>query len=181
MDQELTKEELQDLYAWLDKIPLSRPKRHITRDFSDGGRKTNLGWLAGGAKHALVWLQTACSCTLRWFNCLSVEPCLVLAAEVVKHFLPKLVDLHNYTSANSTQQKLTNWDVLNRRGSFCFVFVKDQWKTQSGRRIAFPCPDPSSPAVFYAILIHKRCQHVSVASSQTIKYISKSKYDIITR
>ncbi|XP_029690847.1 sperm flagellar protein 1 isoform X2 [Takifugu rubripes] len=75
MDQELTEEELQDLYAWLDKIPLSRPKRHITRDFSDG----------------------------------------VLAAEVVKHFLPKLVDLHNYTPANSTQQKLTNWDVLNRK------------------------------------------------------------------
>ncbi|TWW78823.1 Sperm flagellar protein 1 [Takifugu flavidus] len=81
MDQELTEEELQDLYAWLDKIPLSRPKRHITRDFSDG----------------------------------------VLAAEVVKHFLPKLVDLHNYTPANSTQQKLTNWDVLNRRGFALFL------------------------------------------------------------
>lgn len=144
MDQELTEEELQDLYAWLDKIPLSRPKRHITRDFSDGGRKTNLlGWLAKGAKHAagvtrtrfnfatlwlcVVWLQTlsVCSCTLLWFNCLSVEPCLVMPAEVVKYFLPKLVDLHNYTPANSTQQKLTNWDVLNRRDSW-LVFVKDR-------------------------------------------------------
>lgn len=56
MDQELTEEELQDLYAWLDKIPLSRPKRHITRDFSDGGRKANLlGWLAEGAKPALLF------------------------------------------------------------------------------------------------------------------------------
>ncbi|GLD66531.1 sperm flagellar protein 1 [Lates japonicus] len=36
MDRELNEEELQDLYAWIDKIPLSRPKRHITRDFSDG-------------------------------------------------------------------------------------------------------------------------------------------------
>ncbi len=28
---------LQDLYAWIDTIPLSRPKRKIERDFSDGG------------------------------------------------------------------------------------------------------------------------------------------------
>eukprot|EP00064_Thunnus_orientalis_P000499 superscaffoldBa00000026_g500 len=75
MDRELNEEELQDLYAWIDKIPLSRPKRHITRDFSDG----------------------------------------VMAAEVVKYFFPKLVDLHNYIPANSTQQKLSNWNLLNRK------------------------------------------------------------------
>ncbi|XP_059179789.1 sperm flagellar protein 1 [Centropristis striata] len=75
MDRELNEEELQDLYAWIDKISLSRPKRHITRDFSDG----------------------------------------VMAAEVVKYFFPKLVDLHNYIPANSTQQKLSNWNLLNRK------------------------------------------------------------------
>ncbi|KAK7930792.1 hypothetical protein WMY93_007187 [Mugilogobius chulae] len=75
MDQELSEEELQDLYAWLDKIPLSRPKRHITRDFSDG----------------------------------------VMAAEVVKYYFPKLVDLHNYVPANSKPQKLSNWNLLNRK------------------------------------------------------------------
>ncbi|KAM9726826.1 sperm flagellar protein 1 [Menidia menidia] len=75
MDRELNDEELQDLFAWIDKIPLSRPKRNITRDFSDG----------------------------------------VMAAEVVKRFIPKLVDLHNYISANSTQQKLSNWNLLNRK------------------------------------------------------------------
>lgn len=111
MDQELSEEELQDLYAWLDRIPLSRPKRHITRDFSDGGRRTET--TRADKQEALH----ACSCTLLPFNRLSVEPPLVMAAEVVKHFLPKLVDLHNYTPASSTQQKLTNWDVLNRRGS----------------------------------------------------------------
>ncbi|KAK0149916.1 Sperm flagellar protein 1 [Merluccius polli] len=51
MDHELNEEALQDLYAWIDNIPLSRPKKHITRDFSDG----------------------------------------VMAAEVVKHFFPKMV------------------------------------------------------------------------------------------
>uniref|UniRef100_A0A665UIA4 Zgc:66426 n=1 Tax=Echeneis naucrates TaxID=173247 RepID=A0A665UIA4_ECHNA len=75
MERQLNEEELQDLYAWIDKIPLSRPKRHITRDFSDG----------------------------------------VMAAEVVKHFFPKLVDLHNYIPANSTAQKLSNWNLLNRK------------------------------------------------------------------
>ena len=70
---ELSEEDLQEVYAWIDEIPLSRQKKNIARDFSDG----------------------------------------VLAAEVVHHFLPKLVDLHNYTPANSTQQKIENWRTLN--------------------------------------------------------------------
>ncbi|XP_050982424.1 sperm flagellar protein 1 isoform X2 [Labeo rohita] len=73
--KQLDVETLQDLYAWIDKIPLSRPKRNIARDFSDG----------------------------------------VMTAEVVKHFFPKLVELHNYTPAHSTQQKLSNWITLNRK------------------------------------------------------------------
>jgi len=65
--------QLQSLYAWVDAIPLSRPKRSIGRDFADG----------------------------------------VLYAEVVAHYCPRLVDLHNYPAANSMQQKLYNWDTLN--------------------------------------------------------------------
>ena len=30
--------ELQHLYSWIDEVPLSRPKKNITRDFSDGGK-----------------------------------------------------------------------------------------------------------------------------------------------
>ena len=33
---ELNDEQLRALYAWIDAIPLSRPKRNIARDFSDG-------------------------------------------------------------------------------------------------------------------------------------------------
>lgn len=33
---ELGDEQLRALYAWIDAIPLSRPKKNITRDFSDG-------------------------------------------------------------------------------------------------------------------------------------------------
>ncbi|KEG13138.1 sperm flagellar protein 1 [Trypanosoma grayi] len=32
----LTEEDLHELYVWVDDIPISRPKRNITRDFSDG-------------------------------------------------------------------------------------------------------------------------------------------------
>lgn len=71
----LTEEDLHELYLWVDDIPISRPKRNIARDFSDG----------------------------------------LCVAEVVKHFFPKLVEMHNYTSANATSQKLINWDTLNKR------------------------------------------------------------------
>lgn len=39
----------------------------------------------------------------------------VLAAEVVAHSFPRLVEMHNYPAANSMQQKLYNWDTLNVR------------------------------------------------------------------
>ena len=31
-------EEHQALYTWIDEIPLSRQKKHVARDFSDGGK-----------------------------------------------------------------------------------------------------------------------------------------------
>lgn len=36
MATELTDEQYRAIYAWIDAIPLSRPKRNIARDFSDG-------------------------------------------------------------------------------------------------------------------------------------------------
>lgn len=75
MNEKIGGDQLQELYAWIDQIPLSRPKKNITRDFSDG----------------------------------------VLVAEVTKHFIPKIVEIHNYIPANSTQQKLCNWATLNRK------------------------------------------------------------------
>jgi len=72
---EVSEEEMQVLYQWIDEIPLSRPKRSISRDFSDG----------------------------------------VLTAELVNNFFPKLVDLHNYSSANGVAQKQYNWKTLNQK------------------------------------------------------------------
>jgi hypothetical protein len=72
---DLTEDELKPLYKWIDQIPLSRPKRNIARDFSDG----------------------------------------VLVAEVIAHFYPKLVELHNYSGANAMSPKVYNWQTLNSR------------------------------------------------------------------
>ncbi|KAL7304110.1 hypothetical protein TKK_0003568 [Trichogramma kaykai] len=36
VDTELRGDDIREIYAWLDEIPLSRPKRNVTRDFSDG-------------------------------------------------------------------------------------------------------------------------------------------------
>ena len=66
---------LEDLYQWIDSLPLSRPKKRIERDFADGK----------------------------------------LIAEIIHYYLPQLVDLHNYTSANSLDQKKLNWLTLNKK------------------------------------------------------------------
>eukprot|EP01137_Pigoraptor_chileana_P018025 Opistho-2@76906 len=75
MSVELGETSLQRLYTWIDEIPLSRPKRNITRDFSDG----------------------------------------VMVAETVKHFIPRLVELHNYVPSLSSSQKMSNWNTLNQK------------------------------------------------------------------
>lgn len=63
------------VYSWVDTIPLSRVKKNIARDFSDG----------------------------------------VLLSEVINHFMPKLVELHNYVPTNNLTQKLVNWRTLNQK------------------------------------------------------------------
>lgn len=40
----LDEEEMQMIYNWVDEIPLSRPKRNIARDFSDGGIYSKRGY-----------------------------------------------------------------------------------------------------------------------------------------
>ena len=39
----------------------------------------------------------------------------VLVAEVVKRALPRLIDLHNYSPANATSNKMQNWFLLNNK------------------------------------------------------------------
>jgi len=76
-DEVLDEDALQQIYTWIDEVPLSRPKKNIARDFSDG----------------------------------------VLIAEIIHHYLPKMVELHNYSTAHATAKKMDNWNVLGRK---CF-------------------------------------------------------------
>jgi hypothetical protein len=61
-------------------VPLSRPKKNITRDFADGGTTLNK---------------------------------LVMIAEIISHYFPKLVEMHNYITSTSATTKLANWNTLN--------------------------------------------------------------------
>lgn len=74
-EMELDEQMLEDLYEWIDSVPLSRQKKRIERDFCDG----------------------------------------FCVAEIVHHFLPGYVDMHNYTPAFNLQQKMANWGMLNSR------------------------------------------------------------------
>jgi len=37
-----------------------------------------------------------------------------MLAEVIGHYFPKLVQMHNYSAANSIKQKMYNWSTLSR-------------------------------------------------------------------
>lgn len=39
----------------------------------------------------------------------------VMAAELIHHYHPKLVDLHNYSPQNSQAGRIRNWETLNRK------------------------------------------------------------------
>jgi hypothetical protein len=90
-------EQLQDVYIWVDDIPLSRPKKNIHRDFSDG----------------------------------------VLVAEIVHHFYPHLVELHNYPASHSVKQKEYNWNTLREK---CFKRLQFPVKKELLNNIAKAVP-----------------------------------------
>ena len=39
----------------------------------------------------------------------------MLLAELVHHYFPKLVELHNYSPAHNSVQKMYNWQTLNQK------------------------------------------------------------------
>ena len=45
-DSGLDDEALQSLFAWIDAIPLSRKKKNLTRDFSDGCKSFQICFIA---------------------------------------------------------------------------------------------------------------------------------------
>ncbi|XP_047393837.1 sperm flagellar protein 1-like [Sciurus carolinensis] len=120
---------LRGLCAWLDQLPLSRPKRHLARDFSDG----------------------------------------VLVAEIVKHFHPRLVDLHSYIPACSTDQKLSNWSLLNRKVfcKLCFCVSEEDI-----RKVVANVPGAIEP-ILCALREKVEASTAQAASSGTALHVCK--------
>eukprot|EP00976_Prorocentrum_cordatum_P078106 1182964-Prorocentrum_minimum.AAC.3 len=113
-EMDVSEDELQGLYTWVDEIPLSRPKRSIARDFSDG----------------------------------------VLVAEIIAHYFPKYVELHNYSSASSVTQKLYNWNTLNQK-----VFRKLNFSANKGDVEAISNCVPGAIERFLKLLQIKIAKH----------------------
>jgi len=38
-----------------------------------------------------------------------------MVAEIIKHYFPRMVELHNYPQAHALQKKLENWNTLNKK------------------------------------------------------------------
>lgn len=199
MDQELTEEELQDLYAWIDKIPLSRPKRHITRDFSDGGRKLSFQLDYKGAKQAAggayfqfatwllcgVWLKTlwvyALCCDLTASLLLFSHGCRGRKVFPTKACWPP--QLHSCQLDPAKAQQLERPQQA-RQQSFLFYFIffmffsshsmkcegsSEQWEVGEG--VSHSLSRINQPYSF-EIWIYKICQYYFIASSQTIKWLN---------
>lgn len=71
----MNEQQLEEVYEMVDSIPLSRPKKNISRDFSDA----------------------------------------LMMAEVVHHFNPKIVAVHNYPPSNALSKKINNWNTLHNK------------------------------------------------------------------
>jgi hypothetical protein len=83
-DIELDDQLLQDLYAWIDQIPLSRPKKRIEKDFADGGKR--------------IFLYFTCVLFLLFCKYLNnkvffgfILYYLVMVAELIKYYFPSWV------------------------------------------------------------------------------------------
>ena len=49
-------------------------------------------------------------------------------AELVAHFFPKVVELHNYSAQHSVHKKLYNWETLNSNLSLLSTWVEKVFK-----------------------------------------------------
>jgi hypothetical protein len=61
MHIEIPEDDIDALYRWLDSVPLSRERKNITRDFSDGGcllMLTN----SGSCRDIALFLPQRCGC-----------------------------------------------------------------------------------------------------------------------
>ena len=69
----------------------------------------------------------------------------MLTAELVAHYFPKLVELHNYSPAHNSVQKMYNWSTLNQKVRK-FSTLLPAWRpTCCSHRLPPRCAVPALP------------------------------------
>lgn len=58
--------------------------------------------------------------------------------QVIKHYIPKLVDIHNYHQASSSSQKVENWKTLNTKARTAHAATTRLFRPLS-RVVAYIC------------------------------------------
>lgn len=107
--------DLEQIYRWIDTYPLARPKKNIHRDFSDASEFIS--------SHLILMVMI-------------MIIILVPVVEILKYHFPKLVELHNYSPANSFVHKLNNWDTLNKKVlSKIDLTISDDMKKQLAKAV----------------------------------------------
>lgn len=95
---DIAEEELHALYTWVDEIPLSRPKVReqvcLCQLLPRLGNFQQMSIMFGPLRNEQF-------STLSQRNIARDFSDGVLCAEVVRHYFPNLVELHNYSPANS--------------------------------------------------------------------------------
>jgi hypothetical protein len=58
----------------------------------------------------------------------------VACAELLHHYVPKMVDIHNYSPAHSISHKLYNWNTLNCFYLLIQIKYSGNWATEQQMR-----------------------------------------------
>ena len=92
--------DVHDIYQWIDRVTFSRIKTRLNRDFADAGNEHH---------------QNICPSRPTDLHMMTCALIVVMAAELIHFYFPKLVNLHNYSSRNSYDGRIENWNALNRK------------------------------------------------------------------
>ncbi|OAF70813.1 hypothetical protein A3Q56_01403 [Intoshia linei] len=116
--QHMDTDTLEELYQWVDKIPLSRPKKDIRRDFSDGVMTAEVVYFFNQNIIDMHSYSPAVNSERKknnWNLLNRFGQHVLLLSEIIKHFIPRFVDSHNYVPSGSLSRKRMNMTIINKK------------------------------------------------------------------
>jgi len=132
--------------------------------------------------------DTLCS-LLRWIDAIRLsrpKKCLhrdfadaVLVAEIISHFFPAKVEVHNYTSASGYKGKLKNWKLLNSKVLSKFGHYIPALSAMHPDREPHPnCGVSKNEIEFMRNVINGKPNHVEIFLFELRKLIESEKRNI---